>query len=286
MEQTLAPLQRWMQAVITHPHGVMAGTQSEAAQREIAVSPEALDAVITPSQALSAGDRLAIYHWSYYLRLVKCLAEMLPVLQYALGEELFEQFAVEYLVDRPPRNYTLYKLDEDFVQFLRETRPDRDLPPAERELWPEFMIDLATLEHALRVVFDGPGNEGEPPLKSAFLEALSPAQFARLQLVPAPCLTLYRFHFPVHFYLQAVRAEQHPQMPQPKPAYVALNRSNYMVHIYDLTPSQYAVLVALLSGDNVTQAMARRADTVSLTDLKSWLSTWIEAGFFRTLPII
>jgi hypothetical protein len=55
-------------------------------------------------------DRLAIYGTAYYARLLECLLEEFPVLVHALGEELFDAFAVGYLQKYPSRSYTLNDL--------------------------------------------------------------------------------------------------------------------------------------------------------------------------------
>ena len=84
MEQPESPLekvQRWMQSVIMHPEGVEAGLDSETARKHINVSPEQVEQVISPSQALSSVERLAIYANAYYARLLECLGEEFPVLK-------------------------------------------------------------------------------------------------------------------------------------------------------------------------------------------------------------
>ena len=49
--------------------------------------------MISPSQALSSVERLAIYANAYYARLLECLGEEFPVLKQTLGDETFEAFA-------------------------------------------------------------------------------------------------------------------------------------------------------------------------------------------------
>ena len=94
-------MQRWFQAVVTHPAGVEGGAGSEEAQRLIRLKRGELEAVIRRSKNLTAAERLAIYANAYYARLLECLAAYFPVLQSALGEDVFESFAFEYLQHYP-----------------------------------------------------------------------------------------------------------------------------------------------------------------------------------------
>src|SRR5713226_137689 len=106
----LGQIQRWMQATIMHPVGVAEGMASTEARRHIDVGPDAAETIVNRSQALSALERLAIYGYAYYARLLECLREEFPVLKHALDEEVFDAFAVGYLQQYPSRSYTLFQL--------------------------------------------------------------------------------------------------------------------------------------------------------------------------------
>src|SRR5258708_18726791 len=156
----LGQIQRWMQATIMQPGGVVEGMASAEARRLIDVGPDEAESVVTRSRALTALERLAIYGYAYYARLLECLREEFPVLKHALGEELFDAFAAEYLQQYPSRSYTLFQLGTNFPRFLEETRPNREGKRRSAADWPDFLIDLATLELTFNEVFDGPSLEG------------------------------------------------------------------------------------------------------------------------------
>src|SRR5260370_14423752 len=182
----LDTIQRWMQAVIMHPVGVAEGIASADARAHIDVGPEEAETVVTRSRALTALDRLAIYSYAYYARLLECLREEYLVLKHALGEEVFDAFAVGYLQQYPSRSYTLFQLGANFPRYLAETRPPAPLPLGERGRgdgsgddglpgdWPDFLIDLATLELTFNEGFDGPGAEGGSLLDADLLRVISP----------------------------------------------------------------------------------------------------------------
>jgi hypothetical protein len=313
-------VQRWFQAVVTHPDGVAGGLSSAAANRFMPLDRDGLERLVRRSSRLTAEQRLSIYANAYYARLLECLAECFPVLRRVLGAEVFAGFAFDYLQRYPSRSYTLDRLAESFPRFLEETRPDRsaaaapDLqaapePEAAQEpepaqappAWPDFLVDLATLELAIAQVFDGPGAEGEPLLTPAELGPLrADGRFAAARLKPVPCLRLLRFRYPVNAFYTAARAPAGPprwqeeaaaELPFPEPAaeHVALSRADFVVRRHELSPLEHAILAELLGGASVGEAIAAGAAGSDLNDddlaarLDAAFRRWTAAGFFSAV---
>src|SRR5882672_8560339 len=122
----LPQIQRWMQAAIMHPVGIVEGIASAAARGHIDIGPEEAETVVTRSGSQTALERLAIYGYAYFARLLECVGEEFPVLKHALGEEVFNAFAVGYLQQHPSRSYSLFHLCANFPRYLTETRPETD----------------------------------------------------------------------------------------------------------------------------------------------------------------
>ena len=287
----LDTIQRWMQAVIMHPVGVAEGIASAEARAHIDVTPEEAETVVTRSRALTALDRLAIYSYAYYARLLECIREEFPVLKHALGEEVFDAFAVGYLQQYPSRSYTLFQLGANFPRYLAETRPEvgeDDGLPAD---WPDFLIDLATLELTFNEVFDGPGVEGEDLLDADRLRAVSPERLLEARLVGVPCLRLLALRYPVHKYFTAVRRHEDPNPPGPAETYLAVTRRRYVVRHYELSPPAYQLLHALLVGESLGQAIKRAVDSAAPdldrlpANLWTWFHDWAAEGFFRGVEL-
>src|SRR4051794_22316491 len=100
----LQGLQRWLLAAVTDP-----------------AAPNNADQVLTGSQAQSASQRLGIYRSAYLARLLEVLREQLPCTRFAVGDELFDQFAIGYLRAFPPHSYTLGHLADSIVDHLNQT---------------------------------------------------------------------------------------------------------------------------------------------------------------------
>lgn len=286
-------LQRWMQAVITHPGGVSAGVSSEDARQTIDVDFEALETIVTRSESLTGAERLSIYSRAYHARLIECFRAEFPCLLHALGDVLFNQFVIEYLLHYPPRSYTLNRLAESFPRFLAESRPDADAPREERESWPDFIIDLATFERAFFETFNGPGEEAcvedQLRLRSAQVLNIPGEQFSGMRVEPSPCLRLLAFHYPVGDYFLAARRQQNPNLPAPAETFIAMTRQNYVVRFFDFTVVQYELLRALMDGLSISQALSRAAE-MSVQDIallstkaRGWLRAWADTGLLVSL---
>jgi hypothetical protein len=287
----LGLIQRWMQTVIMHPAGVANGIASSEAQRLLEIGPDEAESVVTRSPAMTAVERLGIYGYAYYARLLECLREEFPVLKHALGEELFDSFAAEYLERYPSRSYTLFQLGVHFPRFLAETRPDRDSEGGTMPSWPDFLIDLATLEQAFNEVFDGPGVEGQKLLDAGQLREISPERLLTARLEGVSCLRLLSLRYPVHKYFTAVRRHESPELPDPTDTFLAVTRRRFVVRHYELSPPAHELLSALLAGISVGGAIRRAVEIAGSDlarlpdDLGTWFHDWAAEGFFRAVVL-
>jgi hypothetical protein len=287
----LERIQRWMQSVITHPDGIEAAIDSDAARREIDVTAQDVQRVITRSQALDSIERLRVYGNAYYARLLECLREEYPALVHAVGMETFDGFAFGYLQQYPSTSYTLAQLGRSFPKYLAETRPKREADQGGPD-WADFLIDIARLERAYSEVFDGPGGEDERLLEADDLTAISPEHWPQARLIPVECLRLLTLSYPVHEYATAVRKHQQPAPPPPSPTYLAISRREYIVRRRAVSPQEFDVLQALADGHTVGQAIEKAASDSSddkldelAANLRQWFTRWAAAGYFRRLEV-
>ncbi|HVW36906.1 MAG TPA: DNA-binding domain-containing protein [Pirellulales bacterium] len=285
-ESHLARVQRWMQAVISHPGGVGPGAESDEAQQHLSVAPDEIERVISPSVRMSGEERLAIYANAYFARLLECMRAVFPFTAKTVGEEAFDELALGYLERYPSRSYTLDRLGAEFARYLEETRPDLDDEGRPTETWPDFLIDLAGLEWAIGEVFDGPGVEGRPLLAADDLRSIPAERWPQARLITAPCLRLLALRFPLNDYYTALRDDETPPLPEPAESYLALTRREYVVRRHALERPQFELLSALAAGETVGEAIERAAHVSSdgldalAANLERWFREWTAAGFF------
>jgi hypothetical protein len=260
-------VQQWMHDALVFPRMVDSGRRDE---------------LLRPSPRLTGAAGLAIYQRGYFLRIANCMREQFPALCHALGEPLFNDFVADYISDKPPESHTLYDLGRRFPGWLGENRPDLDLPPAERELWVDFMIDLARFERQVFALFDAPGHEGRP-----FADAATPDERLRLQ----PCFDFGAYDFPVPAYYHSVRLKEPAPLPPAERSFAALVRTDYVTRTVPLTETQYLFLQAMTQGGGVEDgiaAVARHLSTAPDRVRGSWHSSgerqrWLDWGFFIAL---
>lgn len=234
---------------------------------------------IAPSAHLSPIQSLAIYQRGYFSRLQQCMQNQFKALHHALGPELFADFAREYLRATPSRYPTLALLGQDFASYLQNTRPDA--AAAEKEVWIDFMVDLAQFEWMLYSLFDAVGAE-----QSGYA-GVEQADDPRLRL--QACVRLCYFRFPVNVYYQQVARAENPEFPDARAVYLALVRTNYRIGIFSLLPAQHHFLhqtQQLQPRQNITDALhdtARvfhRTDEIARQAWQTWRHDWLQAGFF------
>lgn len=286
---SLEELQHWMQAVVTHPGGV----RECAAPGSLVDHPsdEALARVVSGSQSLGHRERLEIYQRAYFSRLLECLRQDYPVVAKAIGDELFDAFALGFLHEHPPTSYTLARLGAAFPEYLAATcPPSRDDENSEPP-WPRFLIDLAWLEQAVNEVYDGPGAENRPLLLLDRLQRISDEDWPKARLVCNPSLKLLCLDHPVNECFTAISRSDAYEIPAGDPSFVAVVRRNYRVSRHDLSSMQHSLLSALVEGMPIGEAIAtafgREASDHSMagidddaSNVRRWFHDWTAAGFF------
>lgn len=282
----LERIQRWMQNVITDPDGVIAGIDREESRLLIDVSVDRVDQVIQRSRNQTSIERLGIYGNAYLARLLGCLRDEFPAMAFALGAETFDAFCFGYLQAYPSHSYTLAELGGQFPKYLADTRPSGVADDQGYPGWPDFLIDLATLERVYSEVFDGPGIENRPSLDADALSQIKPEQWPDARLIPAPCLRLLTLRFPVHEYITAVRGETETEFPQPSATNLAVTRRDFVVRRRALSGDEFDLLRELVGGAPVGRAIERAASAPGVqadrlaVGLRDWFRSWAASGYF------
>ncbi len=255
---TLRYLQSWMQQQLLEP-GIVSDTISD---------------TIEHTEKLSAQQHLAIYQRSYIARLRDCMIKQFPVLAYALGADLFQDFTDIFLCDYPSQSYTLADLGKSFSFFLEETRPDKNDPI--KESWPDFMIELAQFEYQINIAFD----EKAPMATDTFLHK---AQDLRL----TPLFYLFKHTFPITTYYKDFINGGKPMLPFEKESYTVIVRRDYRLGLFELKEAQYLFLKNIKEGNSIEDSKQFLKSYYSLSEntihslWMQWKSIWMKEGFFE-----
>jgi Putative DNA-binding domain len=279
-EQSLSLLQHWMKTVVTERGSL--DQKLCAAAREHGLSAEE---VVAERRGLSARERLGVYTGGYVLRLLECMRADFPVLRGFVGDSVFDAFAKAYVITMPPVSHSLYDLGADFARFLEETKPKNWELDAGTSAMLDLPPELARIERARAEVLRAPGTEDDAPAT----EPLSPfTVFNEGPMLQAtPCLRLLEMKFPLVDFLRSSDMGERPEPPVPRASFVAVGRSNYRLHVEEISLWQFAFLRACerptssYPAVRVAALESGRDPGQALADVAVWLPVAFELGFVR-----
>jgi hypothetical protein len=265
-EVALAPLQEWMQSVVTHHGDVYEAAESASID---------VETVILPSTTLQPIERVGIYHGMYMLRMIEALGVDYGALAHILGEEKFEELVRAYVLRHPSRSYTLNRLGDALPEFIEASKMKRRM----------FLRDLAKLELAMTQVFDE--SEAEP-LPGDAIASIAPERIADARIVPIPALRLVSADYDVNEAFQAWR-EERAINPRRQKIWLAVHRRDYGVFRMPLSKEAFVFLNALVSGETIGSAIMmfrkRFRRLPEQQELFTWFRDWSAAGLFAAIGV-
>jgi len=268
--------ERWVQEVITHPDGIGAGMETNAARKLIDVAPGEIEKVILPSKQLSSAERIGIYSSMYFLRLIEILEKDFEVVRHAVGEKRFTDLAADYLGKHPSTYYSLNRLGAKFAEFLG--KEVKKLPHK------EFLADVARLEWTIQEVFD---DRDAKPLTVDDLLSVRKDRWPAIKLKTIPALRLMTFDYPANRYLQAVfNKKARKKIPPRKKTWLAMYRSQFRVWRSDISLEQFTLLSAIVAGKPLGEALEACAELKGANPQKlaesigPWFKDWASDGIF------
>lgn len=276
MAESLAALERWMQALLTHPDGPRAGAASPEAR---AALPLAIPDVFLPSRTLSSEARVGVYAEMYFARLIEVLEEEFPAFVALVGHSRAHEIFHAYVVAHPSRHYSLNALGRALEGYLRD-----EAEPFEPRA---FGLELVRLERSIQDVFDAPECTS---LGAEALAAVPPEAWGTARLVPIPAFALHAFAHPVNAWYQAFRDEAPPPEPVREASWLAVFRQDGRVWRMELSSAQHALLAALAAGNPLAPALEVLAEQgFALADLapeiQGWFRLWAAEGFFARVEL-
>lgn len=272
---SMALTQQWLREATAHKMGLRQGLYS--AWNKYTLS---ADQLVKPGH-LGIERRLSIYAGGYSARLLECMRADYSSLCYLLGDELFNTFALAYIMERPSRSYTLFDLGQGFPEFLNKTKPVDDsiaYTIKDRILLP---IEVARLERQRVEVIRCRGHEQEPEQDVELLLMTD----SNLQL--SHTARLLHFNFPMIELMQVLDHQEDIPAIKADPCHIVIWRHSFRIQMQQLENWQYdflsfcssnrsfyqsAQLVAKKRGENIGAVLAR---------LYIWLPLFLQRGLLR-----
>ena len=274
-ELALPGLQRWLQSVIMHPGSTGEALADPAAA---AIVPAArLESAILPSAALTAAERVDVYHGMYALRMSDALENDYPALAHFLGPERWTALVRDYTRDHPSTCYTLNALGRHLPDWLEAA------PQIPRR---GFCSDLARLEWAVTEVFDA---EETGRIGQGELAAVHPDEWAGSRLVLGAAVRLVQLRWNANAWLDSTRDERHDH-PRPRrhDSRVVVYRQSFSVYRRDLPRPAFRLLADIAAGLSIGEAVdaaLRRQGAPGAEALSRWFRQWAAEGLFcRVVP--
>ncbi|MET0593034.1 MAG: DNA-binding domain-containing protein [Polyangiaceae bacterium] len=274
LQAPLSALQHWFAGVVMHPSGVTAGVEAlhGAKNAELGVSLADAERVLLPSSRLTGLARVAIYGDAYRARLVECLADDYPALQYALGHHEFEALCLRYIARHPSQSPNLNAFGRHMAAFCRTEESPARL----------FEGDLAALEWAMVEVLHAAQPE---KLDLATLATVPPERWGGARFSPGGAVRVLEFAYPVNAFFQAFRTDNEPTVPEPAWSATAVFRDGTTIWRMDLSRAMHALLTMLSGGTPLGAALDLLASSGHITEEEGaqvmvWFRDWVSHGFF------
>jgi hypothetical protein len=271
----LRALQHWFAAAIMHPEGVTTGIEQAAARGAPAVMLHDVERVVAPSSLLSGIERLAVYGDAYRARLVECLADDYPAVQYALGDDAFEALCLRYIARHPSESPNLNCFGRHMGAFCRDE---------ERPALP-FQSELAALEWAMVEVLHAPSAQ---KLDLTTLATVPTHRWTGARFLASSTVRVLEFSYPVNAFFQAFRTDRVPGAPAPAWSATAVFRDGATIWRMDLSRAMHALLMSLFGGIALGPALESLERTAQLSEEEGaqvmvWFRDWVRHGFFAQI---
>jgi hypothetical protein len=212
-------------------------------------------AMVRPNSRLSSFERLEIYARSYWSRLLDAFSEDFPGLRAVLGAERFERLRRRYLSECPSERYTMRDLGCKLVDWMERN------PALCGERF-EIALAMARLEWAEIEAFDA---AEWPPIGVEEIASLTAESTLRLQ----PYLRCFQCNYEVDRLSLELRGTMRGDGKAPRqisaariaaaksaaPLYLAVHRSELVVHYKRLDEEMYQLLAALQAERPIGEAL-------------------------------
>lgn len=227
-----------------------------------------VDWIKTSAHALSASDRLNIYHNAYRFRLVDVLFDTFEHTAIYLGSGWFKKVAFAYVQSHHSNSPNIGRYGKEFPDFLAKQFDD-DLEISE----------IALMDWKLRRAFDGFDSSVMTPDS---LPRLASENSGCLHFEFVPTLSITPQYFNTLDIWHAIDEDRAPPAAErlAQPVDILIWRKGHSPHFRSLAPIESAAISAVYSGDSLDTIGAKLEDEFPDVDVATefgvMLRRWLE----------
>lgn len=246
---------------------------------------------------LTPAQQFSIYADGYRIRLLSAIRSDYPSLLEYMGQEIFDNFALQYIEKNPPQSYNLDIYPHKFADFLCNNHHDI------------FANDLALLECAIAEVFMLPDSQAILPEEIA---KKSPEEFGKMIFSLRKASRFLKLATNANDYLSAQRKissslrggvadvaihnhDKEDWIASPKLArndnteskYMLVYRNNNEVQRLEISSAGLCLLQQLADGKTVENALEETilnnpefSEEIA-SNLQNWFAEWFLNGVFK-----
>ena len=199
-------------------------------------------------QQFPAGDanteariRLDIYRNNVIHSLSCAIGDLYPVVKRLIGDDFFNQLAIEFVRAHPPQHSALVFYGQEFIEFVNQHPACESLP---------YLSDVAQLEYLNHQAFNAIDVEALAP---SLLATVAPDQLASIVFECDPAMTLMSSAWPVeNIWRENLTTEpQRIDLSKAVGCCLLVYREKFVVKIIDLNPHCFNFLQQLAAGESI-----------------------------------
>lgn len=221
-------------------------------------------------------ERISTYNEQYWFRLITTMQNELPLLEYLVGLNDFNQLAIDYLDKYPSENPNLNQLCNRLQKYLKETQPWSELEMLHQ------CVELESIYIRLFDVAEQNFNFNKEDIDQEKLET---------QLALQDSFFLFQEDWNLLRMKQFLKeGKEVPEVPAELKSYWAIFRQANRFFTEELNAVQFALLSKLQAGTDLNTACLKLEQELNAEELtiveeniEQWFAQWQNYGWFQSL---
>lgn len=232
---------------------------------------------IVADGALSAAERMSVYHHNVVGRLADVLGEIFVATRMLTGNDFFRTMVRQFIPGHLPMHADMNRYGAALPDFIASYFPAQSLP---------YLADVARFEWLWNESFLAANDDS---LDVQEISAVHPEAYAEMRLCLRDSARLFASHYPVYdiwaFCMAEGKEGIQPPVIQQEQRSILLLRPGLDVVALPLAQAEYAMLCALQDRHTLEEAANATLQYDHAFDLTAFLATHFAQQTFRSLSL-